>query len=238
MGKGLKLVLIVCIVFLSLVVAGLYLKSYYADLFINRDVQHKRPNNGAYREFHQNGSVKREENYKDGKRVGIWKIYHDNGALKATLLYQSDVLNGVVSHFDSLETLIYNEYYDNGDYVNTEIVNDSLYRFQISILDHGDEVFQGACNKCHEDEKNELIFKAQTLVDTVVYTDLSCISFDTIHSLFFENHLTDSLIIKDSLVPLSDYDLKSLRLYLEEKSIKPNGLPRNPRKHKIKGKTS
>ena len=238
MGKGLKLVGIISIVLASLMVSSIYLNTYYTNLFINRDVQHKRPNNGSYREFHQNGSIKKEENYKDGKREGIWKVYHLNGALKATLLYESNVLNGVVSHFDSLETLIYNEYYDNGEFVNTEIVNDSLYRFQIAILDHGKEVFINSCNECHEDEKKDLIYKAQTQVDTIVYTDLSCIEFDTIHSCFFNTQLSNDLLLQDTLVPLSRYDVQSLRLFLEDMAIKHNELPRNPPKYKVKGKTS
>lgn len=241
MGKGLKITLIIVFVSAIIVGSGVYLNQNYQVLFDGTLVEHIRPNDGTYKEYYEDGALKAEENYASGKRTGVWKSYHRNGALKTTLLYQEDDLHGVTSHFDSLEQLIFNEYFEYGKVVKREIVNDSLYKFQIVVLPHGRITFEERCSECHESKQDSLLSMIQVEKDTSLVNDLACIAMDSIHrvlfdSLFVEN---DSLFYEDKdLEPLNDYDIYALKRFLEQLSVKQNKLPKNPRKHRIKGKTS
>lgn len=57
------------------------------------------------KEYHKNGQIKREEIYKDGKRNGGWKRYYENGKLKEKGLYKDGKRNGVWMLYDENETL-------------------------------------------------------------------------------------------------------------------------------------
>lgn len=47
---------------------------------------------GTCKKFHVNGSIKTEGEYRNGKKVGEWKSYYDNGVLESILNYSDDAL--------------------------------------------------------------------------------------------------------------------------------------------------
>ena len=37
---------------------------------------------GFFKNYHENGQLKEEGNFINGKKDGLWKFYHENGQLK------------------------------------------------------------------------------------------------------------------------------------------------------------
>ena len=63
-----------------------------------------RVGDGLIKEYHDNGQLKSERTYKDGKLDGLIKEYHDNGQLKSEITYKDGKKNGP-----------YTWYWDNGN---------------------------------------------------------------------------------------------------------------------------
>lgn len=55
--------------------------------------------------FYPKGNLQAKGRILDGKRVGVWQFYHDNGALSLTVPFVSDTLNGIVQEFYPDSTL-------------------------------------------------------------------------------------------------------------------------------------
>ncbi len=58
---------------------------------------------GVYKEWYDNGQLRVEANYKDGNRDGVYKQWHDNGQLRVEANYKDGELDGVSK-----------QWYDNG----------------------------------------------------------------------------------------------------------------------------
>lgn len=240
MMKGVKIVLIIGFVVALLYAANHFLLKNHDEIFGFHSVEHKRPNNGLYKEYYDNGILKTEESYSDGKKIGIWKTYYNNGSIKSISIYANGKLNGVVSHFDSCETLIYDEYFKKGKFIKKEIANDSLFRFEVMALPHGKELFTKKCEECHESKNEKLLGLIQADTNTLVSADLACIELDSTHAFLFDSLYVDedAWFFEKKQKSLNEYDIHSLKLFLEQLATKQNTLPKNPKKHHIKGKTS
>ena len=59
--------------------------------------------NGVERKYYENGQLASEIPYKDGKADGVWKVYYDNGRLERETSYKNNIIDGIEK-----------EYYKNG----------------------------------------------------------------------------------------------------------------------------
>lgn len=57
--------------------------------------------NGMNKEYYENGILKEEISYKDGKLDGIYKEYYENGSLKSQSTFKNGVLDGSVIEYYS-----------------------------------------------------------------------------------------------------------------------------------------
>ncbi|MDR3258488.1 MAG: toxin-antitoxin system YwqK family antitoxin [Fusobacteriaceae bacterium] len=61
------------------------------------------PYTGAIKEYHENGKIRKEENYKNGKLEGIYRRYYESGQLEYECNHKNNRLVGVSK-----------QYYENG----------------------------------------------------------------------------------------------------------------------------
>ena len=69
---------------------------------------------GVQKEFYENGTLKREVPYVQGKRQGIAREYYPTGVLRATFEYKDDVWNGIVAKYYATGKLEHESIYENG----------------------------------------------------------------------------------------------------------------------------
>ena len=48
---------------------------------------------GLHREWHENGQLRQECTYKDGKKYGLYRAWHENGQLDDERTYKDDILS-------------------------------------------------------------------------------------------------------------------------------------------------
>lgn len=237
MKRILKISFIALLIGIVIVLIGDLLSEKIQVFFHSKgEINRERPNNGYYKEYYENGKLKSEEFYENGKKDGTWKTYFPNGGIQTIKTFDENLLQGLTAHYDSCEVLIFTELFENGVCKKREIVNDSLYKFKIRIMPHGKEVFEKSCSFCH-DVKNTLL----VATDSMHHPDLTFISMDSIHTPIFYGTFLDSLEqtkLYNDTIPLNDYDIKSLQYFLENISTKPSQQPKYPKKLKVKGKTS
>jgi len=51
--------------------------------------QNRHPD-GPYKEYHENGQLRKEGFYKNDKKFSVWKEYYDNGQLKRVYTFRAD----------------------------------------------------------------------------------------------------------------------------------------------------
>jgi len=61
---------------------------------------------GIIKSYYENGALKEDIPYKDGKKKGLFKAYYENGALKSEGNYKDDKKEG-----------LFKAYYENGDLI-------------------------------------------------------------------------------------------------------------------------
>ena len=237
MKRILKISFILLAVGTTLFFTNHFLNEKISSFFIpKKEIQHNRPNNGYYKEYYETGSLKSEEYYNEGNKDGTWKTYYPNGKIQSIKTYNNNLLEGLTAHYDSCDVLVFTELFEHGVCKKREVVNDSLYKFKIRILPHGQEVFEKNCATCH-DRKISLSLST----DSVKTSDLTFISMDSNHVSLFQKVFLDSLEktkLYNDTTPLNDYDIQSLQYFLENLSTKMQKQPKNPKTLKIKGKAS
>ena len=98
-------------------------------LVYNENTQN--PFTGAIGDFHKNGQLETEGNYKDGKKHGLQEDFHKNGKLKFRGNYKNGKLHGLVEIFYAKGQLKLRENYKNGkhDGLSEQFDrNDNLWR--------------------------------------------------------------------------------------------------------------
>lgn len=220
MKKSLKIIVILVatiggVLGFALLTESSILSSYKSDQ------SGKRPNNGEYKEYYDNGSLYSIEYYENGLKEGVWRYYYKNSKLKMRQSYSNNKLNGTVYHFSTAGDLIYNEIYRNDSLVEKLIVNDSLYNYEVVFETHGHEMFNKACISCHKfptDKNLRLgLNNLESFVDTISITELS---IDSIHSLYadsleFQVHIDNVEIGPKQGLILDKYDLEAILQYIE-----------------------
>ncbi len=182
----------------------------------------KVPNDGKYKEYYEDGSIYSVEYYENGSKEGIWRYYYENGHLKSRIPYSNNQRNGFIWHFSQDGQLIFKENFRNDTLISRDIINDSLYKYEIVFESHGKEMFNKSCTPCHNNSSvKELRFGVENLevfIDTMGITQLS---IDSIHKLNIDS--LDSRILTGEvemgpspLHSLEKYDLEAILEYLEK----------------------
>ena len=79
--------------------------------------------------FFPKGKMKSEGDYKDGKKTGVWKYYHENGNLMQTGSYMEDKAEGTWTWYYENGKLLRQETYKNGKEIgDAQEFNDSTAR--------------------------------------------------------------------------------------------------------------
>ena len=68
--------------------------------------------------YFDNGNVKAERQFKDGKLDGSYKLYHENGQLKLEGTYRNDRMNGIFKKYNSQGQLVSEETYQDDALLN------------------------------------------------------------------------------------------------------------------------
>ena len=82
----------------------------------------ERKNEGQINLYHDNGTLKAERNYKNGKLEGIYRLYYENGKLKLEGSYKDDRMNGLFKRYNEEGELVAEELYQDNLLVERKIV--------------------------------------------------------------------------------------------------------------------
>ena len=80
--------------------------------------------NGIAYLYHDNGAIKSERNFKDGKLEGGYKNYYENGVLKEEGTYKDDKLEGTVKRYYASGRLKSQEVYRDDALISRETFDD------------------------------------------------------------------------------------------------------------------
>lgn len=76
---------------------------------------------GEYKEFFEDGSLKRKGAFKKGIKHGEWKEWHPNGQLKEVADWQKGEKHGVYISFDSMGNVILDGVFKRGTYAGVKV---------------------------------------------------------------------------------------------------------------------
>lgn len=106
---------------------------------------------------YENGNVKLETSWKDGKKDGTEKFYNQDGTLRWTYTYTQGVPNGVATFYYDSGAMYSKTIYADGTFVENIIFNEDGTLAYISRLEKG---------KCVErNSQNDVIYEALTSID-------------------------------------------------------------------------
>jgi hypothetical protein len=205
-----KIIKIFFILFVSITFVGIYIQ--LTDLTITlptKQVIQVRQSNGAFVEYYKNGKIYSEEFYKDGFRYGNWRFYYENGALKKELNYNHGLLKGEQHYYSTQGKLIYTEIYIDGEIDEYIIKSDSLYNYEVNLLQHGEDLFKKECKTCHMNKKDEIIYPyylEKTHEEDLSIDSLFYDYFNSIHSDSLNIPKIDSSIAYDVLAVIRYID--------------------------------
>lgn len=75
---------------------------------------------GEYLVFNQNKKLITKGNLKEGKKVGVWKSWYENGNLKLIQTFTNGLLDGNSEYYDRQGNLITSHQYKKGDLITEE----------------------------------------------------------------------------------------------------------------------
>ena len=94
---------------------------------------------GLWKEYHENGQIKSKGKYISGKKEGYWENYHENGQIKSKVNFKNDYEDGVFNSFFSNGVAEdignYVEGNKQGIWTSIKIENDSYYRDTVHYVD-------------------------------------------------------------------------------------------------------
>ena len=88
------------------------IKSYYDNGNLKFEVNYKDgKGNGIVKIYYPNGNLESEANFKDGKKEGLFKGYYENGNIRIEGNYKDDKLEGLSKRYYENGNLIAQYYY-------------------------------------------------------------------------------------------------------------------------------
>ncbi len=190
-----------------------------------------RPNNGTYVEFYPDGSIYSEQHYLQGMRVGTWVTYYPNGSLQRIQHFDEDREVGRSSYYHISGQLMYQVQYEKGWASDTVVVDDSLYRYSVLLLDHGKGLFKRVCGLCHQpSDAPKLETALQSWVELVDSLGLDSLALDSLHRVRIDSMIERARqkdikvppLDTSRLHPLDRYDVDAVRQYLQRSERETN----------------
>ena len=202
---------IITLVSIAILVMSLFfvlkvLETYKDDFIIEGQEQL----NGTFKTFYEDGIVKSLETFEKGKRNGLNIYYFPSACVKSLKNFNQGKLHGSSYFFSEQGDTVFIEHYNNDRLEKKDIINDSLYHFELNYIDYGTMVFNNNCRMCHEFKEDSLIEKSNRIITNIDSTLIDC-------GYIFIFH--DTVESKDSLIQLSD----SIQTFLN-KDIEPSKL--------------
>lgn len=161
-------------------------------------------NHGTYIEYFNNNSIKLVSNYAHGKKHGPQLYFKENGDTLKTENYHAGLLNGLGYTYDSRGERIIQEYFYQGEKTSENILNDSIYKYDVLALETGESIFTQHCSSCHALKQNLNLGSLTSLPE------------DSTHSFLMDSEIKDT----SATIALLQVDKTVLIQYLE--SLKPN----------------
>jgi antitoxin component YwqK of YwqJK toxin-antitoxin module len=92
-------------------------KSYYENGQLKEEGNYKDGKNyhGQYKEYHENGQLKHDGKYKDGIQEGICKLYYENGQMELETNFKDGEHNGQYKEYHENGQLKYERNYKDGE---------------------------------------------------------------------------------------------------------------------------
>ena len=93
------------------------IKEYYDDLNISIKIERTvkgNMNHGIYRDYYENGQIRTDANYYNGKLDGPYIFYHDNGEIYVKVNYKKGDLDGLVTFYKPNGKVLEKIMYENG----------------------------------------------------------------------------------------------------------------------------
>ena len=81
----------------------------------------ERKDKGTVVQYFDNGNLKAERHFKDGKLDGPYKIFYENGQLKLEGSYRNDQMNGVFKRYNPQGQLVSEEVYEDNVPISRKI---------------------------------------------------------------------------------------------------------------------
>ena len=148
---------------MSLFFVSKILENYEDDFIIEGQEQL----NGTFKTFYEDGIVKSLETFEKGKKNGLNIYYFPSACIKSLKNFNKGKLDGSSYFFSEQGDTVFIEYYNNNRLEKKEIVNDSLYHFELNYIDYGKMIFNNNCRMCHEFNEDSLIQKSRLTITSL-----------------------------------------------------------------------
>ena len=175
---------------------------------------------GAIHEYYGDSTLKLIERFEKGVLSGKSVYYYPNGKIERISYFKNGVKTGYEYHFANDGSLVYMVKYSFGEVVEENIINDSLYKYDLQIVEHGRLTFKNNCGHCHNNGLRNLTNELQILKDTL---KTGLISIDSLHYIFadsikYEPSFIDSLYANNDSLDLND--IHAVIKYIDQKNQK------------------
>lgn len=81
----------------------------------------QRKDQGEVVQYYDNGTMKAQRHFKEGKLDGDYKLFHENGQLKLEGAYRDDRMQGVFKRYNSQGQLLSEEVYEDDVLVSRKV---------------------------------------------------------------------------------------------------------------------
>ena len=138
------------------------IKSYYDNGALKEDIPYKDgKENGIGKGYYPNGNLESEINYKDGKKEGLSKLYYENGNLLMEANYKDDKSEG-----------LFKSYYENGNLLSEDnYKDDKLEGLSKSYYENGNLLSEGNYKDGKKDGISEFYYENGKLQSKMTYKD-------------------------------------------------------------------
>jgi len=179
---------------------------------------------GFFKNYHENGQLKEEGNFINGKKDGLWKFYYENGQLEKEVNYKDDKLDGSYKVYHENNQLECDVSFKNGKQNDGEIISyhDNGTISRSVTLAEGQ--FEGEFNEWH---KNGVLSRQGYYEKGEIHGPYKLINSDNVVEHEFVKHRLSSFLENKPIVnldwiqdigPIYNFDSYTLRtlLYRQE----------------------
>lgn len=176
----------------------------------------KVPNNGIYTMEYANGNTKSKTQYHMGMKDGKEVLYYQDGIKKQINHYKHNVLNGFSYDYTKTGSLYSVTLYVDGLAQKSHIVNDSVYRNEITIGKYGEDLFTTSCATCHKKKVSSISQIPDSLSTIDTLSTKLIFNIDTVHYYLLDSMTFEHYQKRDTAIILEQYDLKALKFFLNQ----------------------